>query len=203
MIAVDDVVYLSLLNMYSWLANAGTIRNRCWLFPYGEQDWCQIFRRFYEELPAPGSQWAWPEQHELCGESSSCACRSAFETWPVISEGGRVNSGCHRDCFCNSWRLFQNCHSFLPRVRCGSLALSRNICCYLGSFSFTPFKCFLEWIMRQKFVCRLQLPLYHYAEDVYLVVSFWTTHFNHLSLGFCCKLTHTMACLWVCLSLLS
>lgn len=73
MIAVDDVVYLSLLNMYSWLANAGTIRNRCWLFPYGEQDWCQIFRRFYEELPAPGSQWAWPEQHELCGESSSCA----------------------------------------------------------------------------------------------------------------------------------
>lgn len=39
MIAVDDVAYLSLFNMYSWLANAGTIWNLCWLFPCRKQDW--------------------------------------------------------------------------------------------------------------------------------------------------------------------
>lgn len=33
----------------------------------------KFFRRFYEELPATGSQWAWPEQCGLCGECSSCA----------------------------------------------------------------------------------------------------------------------------------
>lgn len=141
----------------------------------------------------------------LWGAQQLCwpACRSAFETWPVISEGGKVNSGCHRDCFCNSWGLFLNCHSFLPRKKCGSLALSRNSVAILGPFLSHLSNASWNGLWETKFVCRLQLSLYHCAEDVYLVVSFCTTHFKHLSLGFCCKLTYAMPCLWVCLSLLS
>lgn len=42
-------------------------------FHMGNKTGGKFFRRFYEKLPAAGSQWAWPEHHGLSGESSSCA----------------------------------------------------------------------------------------------------------------------------------
>lgn len=42
-------------------------------FHMGNKNGGKFLIRFYEKLPATGSQWAWPEQRGLCGESSSCA----------------------------------------------------------------------------------------------------------------------------------
>jgi len=42
-------------------------------FRMGNKDGGKFVRRFYKELSATGSQGDWTEQHELSGESSSCA----------------------------------------------------------------------------------------------------------------------------------
>lgn len=41
-------------------------------FHLGNKDGGKFVRRFYEALPATGSQRDWLEQRGLCGESSSC-----------------------------------------------------------------------------------------------------------------------------------
>lgn len=133
--------------------------NLCWFFSSEEKkkqnktkDVGKLVRRFYEELPATDSQGYWPEQQGLCGKSETCSgLRVQVHLRAAQSfQKGEVNTKCRRDCFCNGQRLFLIWHSFLPIQKCGSLAVEQEWCCCLGTISFTPLKCFLDWIMRHK-----------------------------------------------------